>query len=130
MSALVNPSRQLSTAELLDAVPQPNRAVQSEGERGGELVLSVPLRQRWYMRRPLSLVFPFSTQRRVALDGLGIEVWRGCDGRRTAEQIVEQFARDHGLTFHESRLSVMQFLRELTRRGLIVMVGKSQEQAA
>ena len=119
----VNPSRRLSTSELLDAVPVRNRAVASESEKPDEVVLRVPLRKRWYTQSFLRLLFPFSTHRRVALDSLGIEVWGMVDGRSTAERIVERFAERHQLSFHEARLSVMLFLRELTQRGIIVMAG-------
>lgn len=130
MSVEINPSRTLSTVELLDAVPVRNRAVECESAREGEIVLKVPLRAQWYMKPPVGWLFPFSRYRRVALDRLGMEVWDGCDGKQTAERIVEQFARRHRLSFHEARLGVMQFLRDLTRRGLIVMVGKGQGQTA
>jgi hypothetical protein len=114
----------LSPGELLDAVPVRNSEAVSEREEDGETVVAVPLRRRWYMRPPLSWVMPFSSHRRVQLDRFGTEVWRGCDGRNTTETIVERFATTHHLSFHEARLSVMQFLRELVRRGLVVMAGQ------
>ena len=117
--------------QLLDAVPVPNRAVHCDSRLDdGGVVLSVPLRARWYMRPPLTWVLPFSTHRRVALDALGGEVWTACDGARTTECIVESFAERHRLTFHEARLSVMLFLKELVRRGLVVMVGRARERNA
>lgn len=125
-SAALSPS----AGQLLDAVPVPNRAVRCERQAERETVLSIPLRRRWYMGPPLAWVFPFSTHRRVALDALGGEVWRACDGARTAEQIVEAFAERHGLTFHEARLSVMLFLRDLVRRGVVVMAGRGEQRSA
>ncbi len=119
----------LGPTDLLDAVPVPNESVRAEpqpsgrGPGGGGIVLRVPLVRRWYMRPPLSWVMPFSRERAVGLDRLGREVWEACDGRRTAEEIIERFSRAHHLTFQEARISVMQFLRDLTRRGLIVMIG-------
>jgi hypothetical protein len=130
MSPDINPSRSLATADLLDAVPVRNRAVECEREADSELVLRVPLRRRWYMDPPVGWLFPFSRYRRVALDRLGKEVWQGCDGERTTESIVEGFAARHHLSFHEARLSVMQFLKDLTQRGLVVMVGRNQEMSA
>jgi hypothetical protein len=50
-----------------------------------------------------------------------------CDGRRTVEAIIEEFAADHKLSFREAQLSVTQFLRQLTQRGLIAVVGESKD---
>jgi Coenzyme PQQ synthesis protein D (PqqD) len=107
--------------EMLDAVPVRNEAVRSE-TAAGELVLRVPLEPRWYLCPPVTWLLPVRRERAVALDRLGEEVWRACDGERTVEQIVEAFAARHHLRFHEARLSVMRFLQDLTRRGLVVMV--------
>ena len=44
-----------------------------------------------------------------------------CDGRQTVEAIVDRLAANHKLTFHESRLAVMQFLRMLMQRGAVAV---------
>jgi hypothetical protein len=130
MKTVVNPKRPISTGELLDAIPVRNRTVVVESRSDREAVLSVPLRKKWYMKPPFTVVFPFSTKRRVALDQLGLEVWDHCDGRSTTEKIVETFAAKHTLTFHESRISVMMFLKLLTQRGMLVMVGAATQENA
>ncbi|HUX03266.1 MAG: PqqD family protein [Phycisphaerae bacterium] len=117
----------LTRSDLLDAVPVRNEKVSVEKGSGGGLVLGVPLRERWYMKPPIGWVMPFSRRRRVALDRLGMAVWETCDGRRTVEEVVEAFAARHHLTFHEARVSVEQFLRELVRRGLVVLTSRSRE---
>ena len=115
----------LTVADLLDAVPLRSQAVRVE-QRGGQTVFHVPLERRWYMGPPLGWLMPFSRDRTLSLDRLGMEVWEACDGRKTVEQIVEQFAAAHHLRFHEARLSVMEFLKQLTQRGLIAVVGLPQ----
>jgi hypothetical protein len=75
------------------------------------------------MRPPLTWLLPLSRERVVALDAVGREVWQACDGQRTVEEIVEEFAARHRLSFHAARLSVLQFLQQLTRRGIVVMAG-------
>ena len=119
--------RKLTAVEMLDAVPMRNVNVREEDRGGGEWRLFVPLKRRWFTGPPFSWLMPLSRERVVALDSLGWEVWRACDGQTRTEQIVEAFAQSHGLTFHEARTSVMQFLRMLTARGLIVMVGNDPE---
>ena len=122
----MKPAPAISVADLLDAVPLRSQTVRSERQPDGGWVLSVPMRRRWYTRPPLSWLMPISRERIIALDRLGSEVWQACDGRRTVEEIVDLFASAHDLTFHESRLSVMGFLRQLTRRGLVVVAGRTK----
>jgi hypothetical protein len=121
MSVTANPGVRLGAAELLDAVPLRNTHAVQESATDREMVITVPLQRRWYMGPPVSWVLPFSTLRRVGLDRYGMEVWRECDGRRCAEEIIERFARRHRLGFHEARMSVLTFIKELTRRGFLVM---------
>jgi hypothetical protein len=118
----------LSMNDFLDSVPVANKKVETEQQTEESVVLAVPLRRRWYMNPPISYLFPFSTHRRVGLDKLGTEVWRYCNGSMTAERIIDEFSARHHLSFHEARISIMTFLKDLTQRGLIVMVGRGPAQ--
>ena len=117
----------LNATDLLASVPVRNEAVKVEHKTQTELLLTVPLRRRWYMKPPVSWLVPTRPMRKIALDGLGAEFWQLCDSRRTMEQIIDMFAQRHDLTFHEARLSLSQFARSLAERGLIVLVGPSGE---
>jgi hypothetical protein len=108
-------------AELLDAIPVRNDAARAE-PAGRGLVVRVPLQQRWFLSRPFSWVMPFRGDRGFNLDRLGAQVWNACDGARSIETICEDFAARHHLSFHEARLCVMTFLRELTRHRLVAVV--------
>ena len=129
MNAIVNPNGSRATAAMLRAVPVRNRLVRSEERVGQALVLRTPVRRSWYMRRPLSWILPFSESRAVELDRLGAEVWERCDGVSNAETIIEEFAERHRLSFHEARLSVMEFLRHLVQRGFLVIEGSVEPEA-
>lgn len=59
--------------------------------------------------------------RKLQLDGLGSQVWQLIDGQRTVSQIITTFARDTSITAREAEQSVTQFLRELGKRGLIIL---------
>ncbi len=114
--------RRRAVSRLLSAVPQKNQA--AEIARAGEgAVVSVPVRRPRWLIPPVSWVLPWSTHRRVELDGAGTAVLELCDGRRNVEEVIEIFAREHKLGFRESQLAVTQFLRELLRRGIIALVG-------
>lgn len=127
MKSSENIPEKLAVADVLDAVPVRNETVRREERSEDETVLRVPLKRRWYMHPPFSWLLPFSTERAVGLDRLGTEVWLSCDGKATTERVVEQFALRHHLTFHEARICVVSFLRNLTKLGLIVMVKGSVE---
>ena len=127
METAINPDAKISLEAILSAVPMHNEAVDCTKDSEDEIVLRVPLRKRWYTGKPFSLVFPFRTHRAVALDRTGREVWKACDGKKRTEDIIEYFADQHHLSFHEARVGVLEFLKSLTRRGLIVIVGEGEK---
>jgi hypothetical protein len=114
-------------SEMLDCVPLRNAAVTTERGADGALVLRVPVEPRWFMQPPVSWILPFRRERAVALDPLGEEIWNHCDGGHSVEHIIEHFAEHHHLSFHEARLSVAQFLRGLTERGLVAVAFDIEE---
>ncbi len=122
-----NPSPSFYGSDLLDAVPLKNECAIERRSSAGELVVSVPLQERWFMRPPISWILQFSRERSVALDKIGEEVWSQCDGEKSIEEIVERFTQRHGTSFHESRLAVMQFVQDLVRRDLLVVVVEDEE---
>ena len=119
------PKRRLDPTVLLDAVPTKNIAVRLE-PRGPGLLVWVPIRKRWWMRPPIGWILPFRSEKGVELDALGRQVFVACDGSRTTEQIVEEFAERHRLRFHEARLSVLTFLRSLVERNLVALVASKE----
>jgi hypothetical protein len=117
------PKRARHAGDYLRAVPHPNEAMTLTPHPNGAVVAAVPMKRPKYLVPPISWVLPFSPVRKVELDRLGASVLAMCDGRCTVEKIIEKFAAGHKLTFREAQLSVTQFLRQLTQRGLVVIVG-------
>jgi len=60
-------------------------------------------------------------KRTLRLDRLGSEVWDLCDGQRTGEGVVDDFAQRHRLTFHEARAAVTVYLKTLVQRGALAL---------
>ncbi len=121
----------VNAEQALAAVPTPNQAVTSSRSAATkQLIVTIPLRKPRVLVPPLSWILPFRKERRVSLDKLGEEVYTACDGRRSAAEIIEQFANRHDLKFHEARIPVMQYLRDLMQRGIIVLVGRETPQGA
>ena len=117
----------VSAHEMLTAVPHANEALERQRQQDGSMVVSVPLRRPRYLVPPLSWVLPYSSHRRVQLDRLGAEVFESCDGRVSVETIIENFAANHKLSFREAQLAVTEFLRQLTQRGLIAVIGTQKD---
>jgi len=109
---------------MLSAQPVPNAAAETVREASGELAVAVRRkRPRWHVP-PLSWVVPLKPTRTVRLDPLGAQVWALCDGERTVEAIVDAFAVEHGLSFHEARVAVTGYLSQLVQRGALAVAMK------
>lgn len=106
--------------DMLAAVPIRNEA--AEVSRGAEEVrIRVALERPAWLRGPLRFLMRFRAHRSSRLTGPGLDVWTMCDGKCTTEQLVDRFARENRLTFHESRVAVGEYLKSLVQRGVIVM---------
>ncbi|MDA0321413.1 MAG: PqqD family protein [Verrucomicrobia bacterium] len=106
---------------MLAARPRRNEAARVEANENGSVVLSVKRTSRKNLRWPLSWIVPVRAEGRTALDGIGRLIWELCDGARTIEEIIDAFAARHDLTFHESRVSVTDYVKELIRRGILAI---------
>ena len=107
---------------MLDARMVQNDAADVARETDGTVVIKVAtVRPRW-MVPPLRWIVPYKPERILRLDKLGSLVWELCDGRRTVEQIIDRFAERHHLSFHEARVSVTSYLKELLSRGALAVV--------
>lgn len=99
-----------------------NTAAHAEPEPTGGLRLAVPTRRPRYLVPPLSWIIRPPARRILLLDTLGARVWALCDGACTVEQIVDTFAAEHGLTFHEGRVAVTSYVKMLVQRGALAVV--------
>ncbi len=113
--------------DLLDSVPTPSDATEEHSAYADGRVLRVPLARRWYNGKPFSWLLPFRQHRSLRLDGPGNEVWGMCDGQTTMEAIIDRFSLAHHISFHEARIAVAQYVRVLTRNGLLALVGAAAD---
>jgi len=113
--------------DFLGASPYANEVMTVTPARDGGALVSIPMKRPGWLVPPLSWMLPFSPHRRVKLDAVGYAVLKLCDGRRNVEMIIEEFAESNKLSFREAQLPVTQFLRQMTERGLIVIVGTDKK---
>ena len=128
MAAESKAADRVPAEQLLAAVPHVNQAMELRRQASGSVLVVVPIRRPRWLVPPLSWILPFSSHRTVELDQAGAAVLHKCNGERTVERIIEEFAADHKLSFREAQLPVTQFLRQLTQRGLIAIVGWNQDE--
>jgi hypothetical protein len=64
---------------------------------------------------------PEARIRRLELDAMGSAVWDWIDGTSTVADLAIRFSKHYGVLLREAQLSVSQFLRELGKRGIIVL---------
>jgi len=115
----------LAAQDILKAVPFVNDKAKLDVRSNGTAVASIPLRKPGWVDGPLGWLLPYSSHRRIELDRLGMAVIGLCDGERQVEGVIEEFARRHLLSWRESQVCVMQFMRQVVERGLVVIVGLS-----
>ncbi len=119
--------KRFSTEDFLQAVPHQNHAMKLRPRPGKGVLAEVPMKKPKGLIPPFSWLLPYSSHRRVELDPLGTEVLKLCNGQRSVESIIENFAQHHKLSFREAQLSVTRFLQMLVERGLIAVVGRGQK---
>ncbi len=97
-------------------------AVRVERDADGVATLYVPFRAsrlvEWLCRR---LKVPPSNAR-FELDEVGTFVWDLCDGSIPVREMVERLAARYKLSRKEAEASLTIFLRNLVRRGLVLIV--------
>lgn len=59
--------------------------------------------------------------KKLQLDNIGSMVWEMIDGATDVKTIIKQIVPETGLSLQEAEISVTTFLRELGRRGLILL---------
>jgi hypothetical protein len=111
----------LAPAEQMRCVPIRNARAEIAGE-GPILKVTVPLTYPGAVR-PLKRLLKLRETKTFELEGVGKAVFEKVDDERPIEGIVDWFAADYALSFHEARALVMGYLKTLTENGLIVIAG-------
>ena len=118
------PMPRISKQSALAAIPVPNSEITTEVLATGQLLIQYPVTMRPWIAKWLRRFKPAPPQarfRKLQLDNLGTDVWQMIDGKRTVQEIIDEFAQTHQLQTVESESAITQFLRDLGKRGLIGM---------
>ena len=113
--------KHLALAQQLSSIPVKNEGVRTlpESERES-LVVEVTLQYTGW-RRPLSRLLTPRSAKRYRLDGIGLRLFERIDGKKSFEQLIDDFCEEHLLSFFEGRALLMQYIEILMKRGLVVI---------
>lgn len=112
----------------LHTVPVRNERVEVEpAEYDPEvLVAQVALRYKGIMSLAKKLLNS-RPYKRYELAGLTRELYEKLDGKLTVEDLIVDLQAAEKLTFFESRAFVVQYLKGLMQRGLIVIIAQDED---
>lgn len=113
-----------SRQQALACVPVRNPQIKEHENEQGELCLAYQVRIKpWFQ----NIVQKFTgksneiIERKLQLDGLGSSVWHMINGKRSVKELITEFQNTHQLNPREAEISITAFLKDLGKRGLIVM---------
>lgn len=88
----------------------------------GEVLIEYPLPIKPFFHAILARFHPEAPEtKKLQLDDMGSQVWQMIDGQKKVKEIITIFAGANDLTQPEAEQAVTLFLRNLGRRGLIVL---------
>ena len=108
----------LTREQSLASMPVRNPAVGAEKDDDGQVCINVP-RKRTLWVNVLAKVFYVPDGRKIELDELGTYVWDLCDGQTSVRSIIKKFAKKYRLNRKEAEVSMVSYLKQLAKKGLI-----------
>jgi hypothetical protein len=114
----------LTRTEALAAIPQRSPSANWEILKNGDILIEYPLDIKPFFIQLTSRFQKGQGQRptkKLQLDNMGSRVWQMFDGVKEVKTIIREVSDQSGLSLQEAEISVTTFLRQLGRRGLILM---------
>lgn len=114
----------LTRTEALACIPHTSPSVTWKEAENGDILIEYPLNIKPFF---IQLARRFNKGReqkhtkQLQLDNMGSIVWQMFDGEKDVRTIIRAVADQSGLSLQEAEISVTTFLRELGRRGLIII---------
>lgn len=116
-------SASITRTESLACIPERSKSVRWD-EHEGDVTIEYPLPLKPFfisLARKYNNAEQQNLTKKLQLDSIGSKVWLMIDGSMDVKTIIKETAPIAGLSMQEAELSVTTFLRELGRRGLILL---------
>lgn len=97
----------------------PSRAPNVQCENAGDEIRLTVSRAPSRLAGVLSFLYRLPLKRTYVLDQFGARVWKRCDGRTPAREIVISLSRQTGWPEERTERAVLQFLSTLSQRRLV-----------
>lgn len=117
-SVAIKRKQKLSREDVFGAVPVKNRAASEREDEDGNLTI-VLTREDSFFVKVLNKFFFIPLEKKIELDEIGSWVWRRCDDRTPVGELINMMAGEYKLSRKEAEVSLMSFLRSLSRKRLI-----------
>lgn len=118
------PAKGLTRTEALASIPLRSPSATWEILENGDILIEYPLSIKPFFLQLFSRFNKGQEQRptkKLQLDAMGSKVWQMFDGKKEVKTIIREVAEETGLSLQEAEISVTTFLRQLGRRGLILI---------
>lgn len=114
----------ITRTESLACIPEQSPQVNCSTQADGNVIIEYPLPLKPFFVS-LAQKFNKTTEQKLTkklqLDEIGSKVWSMIDGSTDVKTIIKKIGPETGLSLQEAEISVTTFLRELGRRGLILI---------
>lgn len=110
--------------EALAGIPQKSPSVTWQVLENGDILLEYPLNIKPFFVQLANRLGKTAEQRltkKLQLDAMGSRVWQMFDGVNDVKTIIIEVAQQSGLSLLETEIAVTAFLRQLGRRGLVLI---------
>ncbi len=98
-----------------------NEKAKIDSLNASKVEIEVPLKKPGFLVPPISWLIKPRDRKTIRLDPLGSEVLELIRHSEKVVDVVDRFAERNGLSFHESRVSVTQYISQLVDNGIVVI---------
>ena len=117
-------SKRPTRTEALAGIPEKSSSVTWQVLESGDILIEYPLKLQPFFLQLAKRLHKEPNQRltkKLQLDSMGSKVWQMFDGMKDVRTIIADVAEQSGLSLVEAEMSVTAFLRQLGRRGLVLI---------
>ena len=117
-------TKEFTRTEALAGIPVASPSATWETLENGDILIEYPLNIKPFF---IQLANRFQQRheqkptKKLQLDSMGSRVWLMFDGVKDVKKIIYEVADQSGLSLQEAEISVTTFLRQLGRRGLVLI---------
>lgn len=118
------PAQTLTRTEALSCIPHRSSTVIWSELGNGDVLIEYKLNLKPFF---IEIIRKFTKTpqrdltKKLQLDSMGSSVWHMLDGQQNIKTIIEVVSAESGLPLAEAEISVTKFLRELGRRGILLI---------